>query len=205
MASSTAPASTTNTTAATLSDLIDPKLQNVVATFNLGCRVDLDLLASQARNAEYNKKRFAAVVVRIRDPRTTALIFASGRVVVTGAKSEDDSKLASRKFARIVQKLGFQAKFREWKIQNIVGSCDSKMLIRLEGLHKAHRNFASYEPETFPGLVYKMYQQEGLTNKVVLLVFAKGKIVITGAKTRDQLYKTWRKMYPVLEQFQIRR
>ena len=57
-------------------------------------------------------------------------------MVVTGAKSEDDSRLASRKYARIIQKLGFNAKFTDFKIQNIVGSCDIKFPIRLEGLHR---------------------------------------------------------------------
>ena len=85
--------------------------------------------------------------MRIRDPKTTALIFASGKMVVTGAKSEDDSRLASRKYARIIQKLGFDAKFSEFKIQNIVGSCDVKFPIRLEGLAYSHGNFSSYEPE----------------------------------------------------------
>lgn len=60
--------------------------------------------------------------MRIREPKTTALVFASGKVVVTGAKSEDDSRLASRKYARIIQKLGFEAKFQDFKIQNMVGS-----------------------------------------------------------------------------------
>lgn len=59
------------------------------------------------RNAEYNPKRFAAVIMRIREPRTTALIFSSGKMVCTGAKSEEDSRLAARKYARIIQKLGF--------------------------------------------------------------------------------------------------
>jgi transcription initiation factor TFIID TATA-box-binding protein len=85
--------------------------------------------------------------MRIRDPKTTALIFASGKMVVTGAKSEDDSRLASRKYARIVQKLGFDAKFSEFKIQNIVGSCDVRFPIRLEGLAYSHGQFSSYEPE----------------------------------------------------------
>ena len=92
-------------------------------------------------------QRFAAVIMRIRDPKTTALIFASGKMVVTGAKSEDDSKLASRKYARIIQKLGFNAKFTDFKIQNIVGSCDVKFPIRLEGLAYSHGQFSSYEPE----------------------------------------------------------
>lgn len=92
-------------------------------------------------------QRFAAVIMRIREPKTTALIFASGKMVVTGAKSEDDSRLAARKYARIVQKLGFEAKFTEFKIQNIVGSCDVKFPIRLEGLAYNHGHFSSYEPE----------------------------------------------------------
>jgi transcription initiation factor TFIID TATA-box-binding protein len=74
---------------------------------NLGCKLDLKKIALHARNAEYNPKRFAAVIMRIREPRTTALIFSSGKMVCTGAKSEEDSRLAARKYARIVQKLGF--------------------------------------------------------------------------------------------------
>jgi len=104
--------------------------------------------------------------MRIREPKTTALIFASGKMVVTGAKSEDDSKLASRKYARIIQKLGFNAKFTDFKIQNIVGSCDIKFPIRLEGLASRHHMFSSYEPELFPGLIYRMMKP-----KIVSVVF----------------------------------
>jgi len=81
--------------------------------------------------------------MRIREPKTTALIFVSGKMVITGAKSEEQSKLAARKYARIIQKLGFPAKFNEFKIQNIVGSCDVKFPIRLEGLACAHGHFSS--------------------------------------------------------------
>lgn len=87
---------------------IVPQLQNIVSTVNLCCKLDLKKIALHARNAEYNPKRFAAVIMRIREPRTTALIFSSGKMVCTGAKSEDDSRLAARKYARIIQKLGFQ-------------------------------------------------------------------------------------------------
>lgn len=85
--------------------------------------------------------------MRVRQPKTTALIFASGKMVVTGAKSEDDARLAARKYARIIQKLGFEASFNEFKIQNMVGSCDVKFPIRLEGLAFSHGHFSSYEPE----------------------------------------------------------
>jgi transcription initiation factor TFIID TATA-box-binding protein len=175
---------------------IVPTLQNIVATVNLDCRLDLKTIALHARNAEYNPKRFAAVIMRIRDPKTTALIFASGKMVVTGAKSEDDSRLASRKYARIVQKLGFEAKFSEFKIQNIVGSCDVKFPIRLEGLAYSHGQFSSYEPELFPGLIYRMIKP-----KVVLLIFVSGKIVLTGAKVREEIYTAFNTIYTVLCEF----
>lgn len=173
-----------------------PTLQNIVATVNLECRLDLKTIALHARNAEYNPKRFAAVVMRIRDPKTTALIFASGKMVVTGAKSEDDSRLASRKYARIIQKLGFDAKFAEFKIQNIVGSCDVRFPIRLEGLAFSHGAFSSYEPELFPGLIYRMMKP-----KVVLLIFVSGKIVLTGAKVREEIYMAFNNIYSVLLEF----
>ena len=131
--------------------------------------------------------------MRIREPKTTALIFASGKMVVTGAKSEDDSKLASRKYARIIQKLGFNAKFTDFKIQNIVGSCDIKFPIRLEGLASRHHHFSSYEPELFPGLIYRMMKP-----KIVLLIFVSGKIVLTGAKVRGEIYSAFELIYPVL-------
>ncbi|KPI35858.1 TATA-box-binding protein [Cyphellophora attinorum] len=169
---------------------------NIVATVNLDCRLDLKTIALHARNAEYNPKRFAAVIMRIRDPKTTALIFASGKMVVTGAKSEDDSKLASRKYARIIQKLGFGAKFTDFKIQNIVGSCDIKFPIRLEGLASKHHNFSSYEPELFPGLIYRMMKP-----KIVLLIFVSGKIVLTGAKVREEIYTAFELIYPTLSDF----
>lgn len=175
---------------------IVPTLQNIVATVNLDCRLDLKTIALHARNAEYNPKRFAAVIMRIREPKTTALIFASGKMVVTGAKSEDDSKLASRKYARIIQKLGFNAKFTDFKIQNIVGSCDIKFPIRLEGLASRHHHFSSYEPELFPGLIYRMIKP-----KIVLLIFVSGKIVLTGAKVREEIYQAFELIYPVLSDF----
>ncbi|CAG8467072.1 9749_t:CDS:2 [Ambispora leptoticha] len=175
---------------------IVPTLQNIVATVNLECKLDLKTIALHARNAEYNPKRFAAVIMRIREPKTTALIFASGKMVVTGAKSEDDSKLASRKYARIIQKLGFNAKFADFKIQNIVGSCDVRFPIRLEGLAYSHGHFSSYEPELFPGLIYRMVKP-----KIVLLIFVSGKIVLTGAKVREEIYQAFEAIYPVLTEF----
>ncbi|XP_027518325.1 TATA box-binding protein-like protein 2 [Corapipo altera] len=173
-----------------------PQLQNIVSTVNLACKLDLKNIALHARNAEYNPKRFAAVIMRIREPRTTALIFSSGKMVCTGAKSEEQSRLAARKFARVVQKLGFPAKFLDFKIQNMVGSCDVRFPIRLEGLVLTHQQFSSYEPELFPGLIYRMVKP-----RIVLLIFVSGKVVLTGAKDRSEIYEAFENIYPILKGF----
>lgn len=76
---------------------IVPQLQNVVSTVNVGCKLDLSSIAQRARNAEYNPKRFAACIVRIREPKTTALMFSSGKMVIAGARSEEQSKQAAKK------------------------------------------------------------------------------------------------------------
>lgn len=175
---------------------IVPQLQNIVSTVNMGVKLDLKKIALHARNAEYNPKRFAAVIMRIREPRTTALIFSSGKMVCTGAKSEEDSRLAARKYARIVQKLGFPTKFKDFKIQNMVGSCDVKFPIRLEGLVLTHSQFSSYEPELFPGLIYRMVKP-----RIVLLIFVSGKVVLTGAKVRTEIYEAFENIYPILKNF----
>lgn len=173
-----------------------PQLQNIVSTADLCCKLNLKKITLMAKNAEYNPKRFAAAIMRIREPKTTALIFNSGKIVCTGAKTEESSKLAARKFARIIQKLGFDVKFANFKIQNIVGSCDVGFNVRLEGLVFAHSNFSFYEPELFPGLIYRMVDP-----KIVMLIFVSGKIVLTGAKKKEDIHRAFELIHPIIKNF----
>ena len=173
-----------------------PKLQNIVSTSNLKCILDLREIALKAKNAEYNPRRFAAVIMRIKEPKTTALIFSSGKIVCTGARTEEESRQASRIYAKIILKLGFPVRFTEFTVQNIVASCDVKFPIRLEGLANTYLKFCSYEPEMFHGLIFHMQDP-----KIVLLIFVSGKIVLTGAKKREDIYKAYQKIIPILTQF----
>jgi len=66
------------------------KIENIVASAKVTDSLDLNSLASQLKDAEYNKKRFPGVVLRMKDPKIAALIFGSGKVVLTGAKSIDN-------------------------------------------------------------------------------------------------------------------
>ena len=173
------------------------RIQNMSATANLGVRLDLKQIALRCRNTEFNPRRFGAVIMRLREPRATALIFASGKMCVTGTKSTHNSTLAAKKFAYIVERVGFKCQsFIDFKVQNIVGTADVGFPIRLEGLVYAHSTFASYEPELFPGLIYRL-----VSPRVVFLIFVSGKIVITGAKTEMDLSEALTKLYPVLVEY----
>nr|AED87005.1 tata box binding protein [Stylonychia lemnae] len=177
-----------------------PVLQNIVSTANLGIKLDLRKIALNCRNAEYNPKRFAAVIMRIREPKTTALIFSSGKMVCTGAKSEEFSKDAAKKYSKAIKKVGFEdVNMQDFKIQNIVGSCDVRFPISLESLSQEHDKFSQYEPEIFPGLIYRMANP-----KIVLLIFASGKIVLTGAKNKNDITLAFNNIYPVLQKFKRR-
>ena len=118
-------------------------------------------------------------------------------MIVTGAKTPEDSITAARKYTAIVQKVGFPAaKFSDYKIQNMTATCDMGFPIRLEGLIYAHAVNATYEPELFPGLVYRMVDP-----KVVLLIFVSGKIVITGAKAPEHLSQAVENIFDHLLEF----
>lgn len=175
------------------------KVQNVVSTFSIGTCINLRQIALKARNVEYNPKRFAAAIMRIRNPRTTALIFSTGKLVVTGAKTEKESYTACRRFARIMQKLGHVVNFNCFKIQNIVASFAFIKKIKLDVLAVCHSRFCSYEPELFPGVHYRFYLSGAM--KMVLLIFASGKVVITGAKNINHIEKAARDIIPVLDAY----
>jgi len=146
---------------------------------------------------EYKPKRFAAAIMRIREPKTTALIFRSGKMVCTGAKSEKDSYMAAKNYAKSLRKIGSpNVKVSDFTIQNIVGSHDVGFRIKLEKLHmqSCERKIkCRYDPELFPGLIFRMPKP-----KVVLLIFASGKLVLTGAKKREEIYEAYEKILPLL-------
>jgi transcription initiation factor TFIID TATA-box-binding protein len=173
------------------------RIQNIASTANIGVRLDLKQIALRARNTEFNPRRFGAVIMRLREPKATALIFSSGKLCITGVKSTHNATLACKKFAYIIERVGFQPKdFLDFKVQNVVGTADCGFPIRLEGLVYAHSAFASYEPELFPGLIYRL-----VSPRVVFLIFVSGKIVITGAKKESDLSTALTKLYPVLVEF----
>eukprot|EP01147_Barroeca_monosierra_P005690 gene5690-8984_t len=177
--------------------MVSPEIVNLVATVNLGCLLDLKHIALHARNAEYSPKRFAAVIMRIRAPQTTALVFSTGKMICTGARSIESAYAGARKFAKIIKKLGFtEIKFREFAVQNMVAKCDVRFPIRLEAVQAHHQIFSTYEPELFPGLIFRMADP-----RVVVLIFVSGKVVITGAKKQEDIQQAFDNIFVILKQF----
>lgn len=167
-----------------------------MSSCNLQCKLDLAHITTHARNVEYNPRRFTGAILRVREPRSTVLLFTTGKMVVTGTKSEDDARTVARKVAKITQKLGFPVSFTEFKVQNMVATGDTGFPIRLEGLAAEQRSVCSYEPELFPGLIYRMPAP-----RVVVLIFVSGKIVITGARTRSTILQATETIYPLLYRY----
>ena len=152
-------------------------IENVVASATLNQKVDLNAVVKGYPGVEYRPEQFPGLVFRLKRPKTATLIFSSGKMVCTGAKSEKESRRAVMKVVKELKKGGIIIISKpELKIQNIVASGGLGGMIDLEKAAYTLEH-AMYEPEQFPGLIYRMADP-----KVVVLLFASGKLVCTGAK-----------------------
>ena len=181
-----------------------PRIVNIVSMVNLCTNLRLREIALQCSNSEYNPSRINAVIMRIKKPKTAALIFNTGVIIVLGAKTQEESRNAAKIFAHNIKNLGYEnVKFKDFKIVNIVGTCDLKFPIKLTKLNlklnailgKNHQDkkLCFYEPDTFPGLIYHMRKPE-----LTVLVFKSGKVNFVGAKNRQDIFEALQKIYPLL-------
>ena len=170
------------------------RIENVVATVNLGVELDLEKLAERLPAAEYNPEQFPVLILRLQRPKVSALIFRTGKMVCTGAKSEEELKRAVKQIVKILSDHGVKITQQpEIQIQNIVASGNLKAEVDIEKAALLLEN-SMYEPEQFPGLIYRMNEP-----KVVLLIFSSGKIVCTGAKKEVQVEEAINKIYQILK------
>jgi len=169
-------------------------IENVVASATLKQRVDLNAVVKGYPGVEYRPEQFPGLVFRLKRPKTATLIFNSGKMVCTGAKSEKEARRAVMRVIKELKKSGIIIMSKpELKIQNIVASANLSGIIDLE---KAAFTLGRtmYEPEQFPGLIYRMDEP-----KVVILLFASGKLVCTGAKKEEDVYDAVNRLHERLE------
>jgi transcription initiation factor TFIID TATA-box-binding protein len=173
-------------------------IENVVASATLKQRVDLNAVVKGYPGVEYRPEQFPGLVFRLKRPKTATLIFNSGKMVCTGAKSEKEARRAVMRVIKELKKSGIIIISKpELKIQNIVASASLSGIIDLEKAAFVLGR-TMYEPEQFPGLIYRMDEP-----KVVILLFASGKLVCTGAKREQDVYEAVNRLHERLEKEEL--
>lgn len=184
-------------------------IKNCVATAFFGCRLDLEEIAWKYY-AEFDPKSFAAAKLRLSEPQVTALIFASGKIVCTGAPSEESARVAVTKIFQIVNALHpIETVLMDLKIENIVGTAYLGYAISLQRAYEWMRNSGDvtvmYSPDLFPGMRFeaKKWLEKTTGNlETKVLAFDEGNVVITGGKNRKDLLDTWKMLRTLLRAFQ---
>ena len=158
------------------------KIENVVASTKLAEEFDLIKIEAEFEGAEYNKQKFPGLVYRVTDPKAAFLVFTSGKVVCTGAKNVADVHTVIADMAKKLNGIGIETiKNPDITVQNIVASADLKAVLNLNAIAIGlGLENIEYEPEQFPGLVYRIAEP-----KVVVLIFSSGKLVVTGGKSPE--------------------
>ncbi len=170
-------------------------IENVVATGALHQNIDLNSIVRVFPGVEYRPEQFPGLVFRLKNPKATTLIFSSGKMVCTGAKSERQARKAVMKVVDELKRGGIVILSKpEIQIQNMVASVGLGGRIDLEKVTYSLKR-TMYEPEQFPGLIYRMDDP-----KVVILIFASGKLVCTGAKKETEVHRAVAKLQETLEE-----
>ncbi|AFS83113.1 TATA-box-binding protein [Candidatus Nitrosopumilus sediminis] len=168
---------------------------NVVASATIEQKLDLVDITKKFPAVEYHPEQFPGAVFRLKNPKTATLLFGSGKMVCTGAKSQELAETAVFEVVKILRKGKIKIKNDPIvSIQNIVSSINLGGKVNLE---QAARTLprSMYEPEQFPGLIHRM-----LDPKTVILIFASGKLVCVGAKLEKDVHRSVNQIHALLEE-----
>ena len=182
---------------------VEPIVQivNVVASGSFDHGIDLEAISKTFPDSEYKPKGFPGLVLRLKRPKTSSLLFSSGKIICTVGRSEKTAVSAIRKIVRMLKKQGIVIKGNPTiKIQNVVASVDLGGRVSLDDFYmeSGREGSAMYEPDQFPGLIYRMKDP-----KVVMLVFSSGKAVCTGAKNEAEVHLATQRISKLLEKHEF--
>ncbi len=188
---------------------LEPEINNVVSSAYLGNNLNLKNIALKIKNAEFNTSKSSSLILKTNNKNISATIFSNGKIICTGAKNEKESKSYCIKFSKILKRNGFNIELKDFKIQNIIASYDIKFQISLTDLHNKinclinsnnskyfdydKNNHCKYNKDVFSGLILYLNKL-----KISVLIFESGKIVLSGAKKRENLEDIFKQIYPIL-------
>ena len=171
------------------------KIQNIVATTSLGKEVPLTKLAKTITTTTYNPETFPGLILRVKKPKSAVLVFASGNLVCTGTKSILQVKQVIEQVIKTLKKINIKVTGTpKITVQNIVASGSIDMSLNLNYLALELEN-TEYEPEQFPGLVYKLIEPNA-----TFLLFSNGKLVCTGTKNNQQLEDSMKQLIKTIKE-----
>ncbi|MHA1584696.1 MAG: TATA-box-binding protein [Promethearchaeota archaeon] len=177
---------------------ISLRIENVVASVNLHTYIEIPALLEKYKDIE-KKSNFPGVIVKLKQPKATILLFSSGKIVVTGVKMPKYIPIVVEKTIHKLQDAGIEILGDpEIKIQNIVCRADFGTKINLDKTALS-LNSSVYEPEVFPGLIYKIKSP----NSICFLVFNSGKVICTGAKHLSVIKKATKELGKALKKFDV--
>jgi len=172
---------------------LDLRIQNIVATVTLDQDIDIYTLEKTLPDTEYEPEQFPGLVYKLENPKTTLLIFRTGKVVIAGAKNIDDVIDATKKLVKLLKQTDIELPQKpNIQIQNIVATSNLHANVYLEKAASLLEN-TMYEPEQFPGLIYKLNEPNA-----VLLIFSSGKVVIAGVRREEDIIVALNKVYDTL-------
>ncbi|USN46042.1 MAG: TATA-box-binding protein [Candidatus Woesearchaeota archaeon] len=171
------------------------KIVNIVISTSLEHNVPLEKMAATLPNTEYNPEQFPGLVIKIKEPKTSALIFSSGNIVCTGARSMDKVYEAIQKIIEALAVINIKITIKpKINIQNMVASGEIGVDLNLNTLAMKLDN-TEYEPEQFPGLVFKLMEA-----RATFLLFSNGKVVCTGTKSEEEVHTALNKLIEKLKE-----
>lgn len=180
--------------------LPNTKIVNIVISTSLEHKIPLERLIMDLPNTEYNPEQFPGLIMKIREPKSSFLIFSSGKVVCTGTKSLAEVELALEKLVEYMAKVDIKITIvPKVRVENVVASSDIDMKLDLNELAIKLSN-VEYEPEQFPGLVFKIHDE----TRATFLIFGNGKIVCTGTKSDNDVHIAIKNLLVVLKKAGIK-
>jgi len=185
-----------------------PFIHNIVATaqIEISTPLQLDRLKQIFRFSSFNRRKFAAVTLRLIRPNCTILLFTSGKLVITGSKSASEALLSAYRIRRLLRQTCTGQRFvmTGFDIQNVVSHCELKVehdeILDIEALYEKYHIYSTYQPHIFPGLIFRYPNL-----RVVALMFFSGKVVLTGAKSLDDIERGWDVIYALVRSYVAKR
>ncbi len=167
------------------------KIVNLVASSNLNATLDLYNLATAVPEVEYEPEQFPGAILKIAEPKVSLLLFKNGKIIVSGASSERNIKIAIKKAMNIIHEVQSDVKVKtrvSYEIVNLVATSSLPKQLNLFDVALKLDNI-EYEPEQFPGAIARLYDP-----KVTVLLFKNGKLICAGAKSEEDILKGLKKL-----------